>query len=204
MTSLYRYAGKRALDAFLSGVSLAVLSPLLGVVAFAVRLDSPGPVFFVQERLGRHGCVFKVFKFRTMTDRPRVTTGEIVGRGLGVTRVGYWLRRLKVDELPQLLNVVRGDMSLVGPRPALPAHIREYDERSRRRLEVRPGLTGLAQVNGNIHLSWVDRWVYDVQYVESYSFGLDVSIILRTLLVVVRGEEASLQVPRNSSESSPS
>lgn len=201
--SLYRKFGKRAIDVGASALALLGLSPVLGAVAALVRLDSPGPVFFTQERLGRSGRVFRVFKFRTMTDRERSNSREIFGRDPEVTRVGYWLRRLKVDELPQLWNVLQGDMSLVGPRPALPRHLEEYDEEARRRLEVRPGLTGLAQVNGNIHLSWEDRWIYDVRYVDGYSARMDAELILRTVLVVLRGEDSFVNVPNvNSTPSS--
>jgi lipopolysaccharide/colanic/teichoic acid biosynthesis glycosyltransferase len=123
-----------------------------------------------------------------MIHRPRISDREIIGRDPEVTRVGYWLRRFKIDELPQLVNVLKGNMSLVGPRPALPDQLVVYDNVAMKRLIVRPGLTGLAQVNGNIHLSWPERWCYDAEYVEYLSFKLDIGIIYRTIAVVVFGE----------------
>lgn len=125
-----------------------------------------------------------------MTDEPRKVTGEIrdSGADVGVTRAGYWLRRFKIDELPQLWNVLVGDMSLVGPRPAMPQQLDELDEVGRMRLLVRPGLTGLAQVNGNIFLTWPQRWQFDRQYVENVTFITDVGIMLRTALVILLGE----------------
>ena len=174
---------------------VVVLLPLLGLVAALVKLSSRGPVLFVQERLGRGGVTFPALKFRTMTDRVRTAHQEVFGKTDEVTAIGYWLRRFKLDELPQLLNIVRGDMSLVGPRPALPAQQAEYSSLAWRRLEVRPGLTGLAQVSGNIHLSWPERWQYDAEYVDRLSFVLDTWIVARTIGVVFFGEEKFLRRP---------
>jgi undecaprenyl phosphate N,N'-diacetylbacillosamine 1-phosphate transferase len=190
---MYSSFGKRALDLAIALPILLLTAPLLAIVAVLVRVDSQGPILFLQDRLGRNGSTFRAYKFRTMTDRPRVPNKEIYGRDAEVTRIGYWLRRFKIDELPQLFNVLSGEMSIVGPRPALPRQIEEYDEHSRRRLLVRPGLTGLAQVNGNTYLSWPERWDWDVAYVERLSLGLDVAILLRTIGVVLRGEERFLQ-----------
>lgn len=185
---MYVRFGKRLLDLILTVPALIVITPLLLLVIVLIKLDSPGPAFFFQERLGRGGRVFRILKFRTMTDRQRIPDRDIFGRDPEVTRMGYWLRRFKIDELPQLINVVLGDMSIVGPRPYLPRQLAEYDNRSRRRLDVNPGLTGLTQVNGNIHLSWEDRWAYDVEYVDNLAFLLDLRIIVRTVLVVILGE----------------
>lgn len=165
------------------------LFPFMLFVALVILLESSGPVFFTQKRLGRDGRIFKVYKFRTMTNRVRTEHREITGHNTEVTRIGYWLRRFKIDELPQLLNIVRGDMSLVGPRPALPEQAKEYNPQTRRRLAVRPGLTGLAQINGNIYLSWPERWKYDVSYVEQCSFLLDLWIVWRTIWVIFIGEQ---------------
>lgn len=185
---MYMRFGKRLLDLILTVPALLVLTPLLLVVIVLIKLDSPGPAFFFQDRLGRDGRVFRILKFRTMTDRQRIPDRDIFGRDPEVTRMGYWLRRFKIDELPQLINVALGDMSIVGPRPYLPRQLAEYDSHSRRRLDVQPGLTGLTQVNGNIHLSWHERWSYDVEYVDNLSFLLDLRIIVRTVMVVLLGE----------------
>jgi lipopolysaccharide/colanic/teichoic acid biosynthesis glycosyltransferase len=195
MRCLYRSFGKRALDLAIGIPAILACAPLLAVVAIIVRLDSPGPILFKQERLGRYGKTFVVYKFRTMTDRPRSNTYEIFGHDAEVTRVGYWLRRFKMDELPQLFNVIKGDMSLVGPRPPLPAQLADYDVRVRRRLTVRPGLTGLAQVYGGIHLPWPQRWEYDVYYADHLSFGLDLWILWRTLAVILLGEDRFVRPP---------
>jgi lipopolysaccharide/colanic/teichoic acid biosynthesis glycosyltransferase len=195
LTAPYQTFGKRLLDLSLTVPLLLLAAPLFAVVALLIKLNSRGPVFFVQERLGRGGRILRILKFRSMTDRLRTSHQEIFGKTDEVTAVGYWLRRFKIDELPQLWNVVRGDMSLVGPRPALPSQLSEYTELARRRLQVRPGLTGLAQVHGNIHLSWPERWVYDAQYVERVTLAHDLWIIARTIGVVVLGEQRFLKKP---------
>lgn len=196
----YQRYGKRTLDLLISLLAIVLFAPLLGTVALLVRVSSPGPVFFLQDRLGMGGKVFSVIKFRTMVDLPRTPDREIIGLDPEVTRFGYWLRRFKLDELPQLVNIIKGDMSLVGPRPALPNQLAEYDDRTRQRLAVRPGLTGLAQINGNIHLSWPERWQYDVFYVNNLSFWLDLFIMLRTLAVVVFGEKRFRKRPNTKME----
>ena len=195
LTHPYRSFGKRLVDLAVSLPLLVAVAPLFAAIAVAIKLTSRGPVFFVQERLGRGGQTFRTFKFRTMTDRDRTSHQEIFGKTDEVTSVGFWLRRFKLDELPQLWNIVNGDMSLIGPRPALPAQLAEYTSLARCRLLVRPGLSGLAQVNGNIHLSWPERWVYDADYVSRVSFALDAWIVLRTFAVVLLGEERFLRQP---------
>lgn len=175
---------QRALDLLVLAL-VAIPAGALGVVcAVAVRLTSPGPVLFRQERVGLGGEPFTVLKFRTMLDRPN----PIYPDASSITSAGRVLRRLSLDELPQLVNVARGDMSIVGPRPTLAYQVERYDDRQRRRLEVRPGLTGLAQVSGRNALSWPDRIEYDVQYVERQSVLLDLSIIARTAKALVSGE----------------
>ncbi len=179
MNYIYRMYGKRCLDLAV-GISLIVLlAPLLIVVAALVPLDSRGSCLFVQWRGGRQGRPFAIYKFRTMTTTgsPRMTQGETLGRTADLTRLGYWLRRFKIDELPQLFNVLKGDMSLVGPRPWLTSAWDECDDMQRQRFHVRPGLTGLAQVNGNIHLSREDRLTYDLQYVADHSLSLDLRVL---------------------------
>jgi lipopolysaccharide/colanic/teichoic acid biosynthesis glycosyltransferase len=197
---MYRTFGKRFLDLVVAIPAMILLAPVLALMALLVRLDSPGPLFFTQDRLGRGGKVFRLYKMRTMTARPRVTDHEIIGRDPEVTRVGYWLRRFKLDELPQFISVLKGDMSVIGPRPGIPEQLSEYDENGRKRLLVRPGLTGLAQVNGNIQLSWPERWCYDAEYVDHLSFGQDLRILVRTFAVVILGEERFLKQPTTSCE----
>jgi len=195
MRELYKRYGKRMFDLIVSVPAVIILSPLLGLIALLVRLSSTGPILFIQERLGQHGRVFRLYKFRTMYTQPRVPNRELIGRDPEITFIGYWLRRFKLDELPQLINVIKGDMSLVGPRPALPSQLTEYDDHTRRRLEVRPGLTGLAQTHGNIYLSWPERWYYDVLYVKNLSLWLDLYIISRTLAMIVCGERRFYKPP---------
>jgi len=192
---MYRKYGKRFVDILIAFPALVLLLPLFLLIALMIQLDSRGPVFFIQERLGREGKIFRSYKFRTMTNRPHKPKGEIIGRNPEVTRVGYWLRRFKLDELPQLINVIRGDMSIVGPRPSLPAHLSEYDSKAIKRLSIRPGLTGFAQVNGNIYLPWPDRWQYDIWYVEHFSFMLDFRIIMKTFAVIIFGEKKFYKRP---------
>jgi len=184
---------KRTFDIAVALLGLVLCLPLLVLVAVLIRLDSRGRVFFVQTRLGRYGRPFRLYKFRTMTDRPRRRSDEVLPNDPEVTAVGRLLRRLKIDELPQLWNVLRGEMSIVGPRPALPKQLEELDEVGRIRLQVRPGLTGLAQVHGNIYLPWQERWKYDAEYVKKASFFHDCRILWQTLAVLLRGEHRYLK-----------
>lgn len=172
-----------------------VLIPML-VIAILVLVESNGPLFFRQQRVGKDLKLFSVFKFRTMTHEKR-TVGDtpIIGKADGVTKVGYFLRRYKIDELPQLLNVLLGDMSLVGPRPSVPEQLANMSEEEKRRYSVRPGLTGLAQINGNIHLSWKERFVYDLEYVEKVTFWNDIKIIFKTIFIVILGEKKFINKP---------
>ena len=178
------YRGKRAFDLLVLLV-VAVPALLVGAVcAAAVALTSRGPVFFRQERVGMDGRTFRVWKFRTMVagDNP------IFPDDSRITSAGRVLRRLSLDELPQLINVAVGDMSVVGPRPTLAYQVERYDEHQRRRLEVRPGLTGWAQVNGRNSLAWADRIDLDVEYVERQSPAFDLRIISRTMTTMLSGE----------------
>ncbi len=177
---------KRFVDLSGSLAALLLISPLLALLALAVKLDSPGPVFYRQERVGRKGKPFRIYKFRSM-----VRGAEHKGAGLFVreederiTRVGSFLRKYSLDELPQLINVLRGEMSLVGPRPTLAYQVEKYDREQWRRLLVKPGITGWAQVNGRSSLSWPARIRLDVWYVDHWSLWLDLKILLKTLKVV--------------------
>jgi lipopolysaccharide/colanic/teichoic acid biosynthesis glycosyltransferase len=180
---------RRAVDVVVSAVALGLSSPLLLAAMLAIRLESPGPVIYRQRRAGRWGRPFDVLKLRTMVDG-----AEHVGAGLAVnandsriTRVGAFLRRSSLDELPNLLNVLRGEMTLIGPRPTLPAQVDQYTERQRGRLAVKPGITGWAQVNGRASLPWSERIELDLYYVEHRSLSLDLRILLRTPAMVVGG-----------------
>ncbi len=179
----------RAADVVVASVGLALTSPLLGLAALATKLESGGPVLYRQTRVGRHGEDFEVLKLRSM-----VVGAEKLGAGYSVdqgdrriTRVGRILRRTSIDELPQLWNILRGDMSVIGPRPTLRYQVEQYDEQQWRRLEIRPGLTGWAQVQGRASLPWADRIELDVWYVDHRSLRVDLEILLKTPLALFRG-----------------
>jgi len=188
-TMIYRAFGKRAFDITLSLVVLILLGPGLLLVALAIKLTSRGPVFYLQERIGKDGVPFQFIKFRTM-----VVGAEKIGAGIlcvkddpRVTSIGRFLRRFSLDELPQLFNVLRGEMSVIGPRPGLAYQASKYTPEQRRRLTVLPGITGWAQVNGRNALSWDERIRLDVQYVERLSLWMDIRILFRTARTVVAG-----------------
>ena len=177
---------KRALDVTFSLIGTAVSSPILLAVAAAVKLDSKGPVLFKPERLGEDGKVFEMYKFRSMcVGAEHMGTGQYSYKGDSrVTRVGKIIRATSLDELPQFINILKGDMSFIGPRPTLTYHpwkLEEYTDFQRRRFEVRPGITGLAQVHGRKAIDWNDRIKYDVEYVDNLSLGLDCKILFRTV-----------------------
>jgi lipopolysaccharide/colanic/teichoic acid biosynthesis glycosyltransferase len=180
---------RRAVDIVVSAAGLLVTSPLLALAALAVRLETPGPIIYRQRRSGLHGREFDVLKLRTMVDG-----AEHKGAGLAInandariTRVGALLRRTSLDELPNLVNVLRGEMSLIGPRPTLPVQVAQYSERERGRLAVKPGITGWAQVNGRASLPWSQRIELDLYYIEHRSLVLDVQIVWRTVAMVLGG-----------------
>jgi lipopolysaccharide/colanic/teichoic acid biosynthesis glycosyltransferase len=179
----------RALDVLVAGAGLVLTSPLLAAAAIATKLESGGPVFYRQSRVGKDGIDFEVLKLRTMVvGAEKLGAGFAVDRGDSrITRVGRVLRRTSIDELPQLWNILRGDMSVIGPRPTLRYQVEQYDERQRRRLDIRPGLTGWAQVQGRASLAWADRIELDVWYVENRSPKVDLEILLRTPLALFRG-----------------
>jgi lipopolysaccharide/colanic/teichoic acid biosynthesis glycosyltransferase len=179
----------RLLDAVLAAALLVITSPLLALAALAIRLESRGPVFYRQLRVGRDGHQFELWKLRTM-----VPGAEAMGAGIYVvegdtriTRVGRLLRRFSLDELPNLVNVLRGEMAIVGPRPTVQEQVDRYTDRQRRRLEVRPGITGWAQINGRTSLPWPERIELDVWYVEHRSLRLDLRILARTARMLATG-----------------
>jgi lipopolysaccharide/colanic/teichoic acid biosynthesis glycosyltransferase len=179
----------RALDVLVAGLGLVVTSPLLAAAAIAIRLESRGAPIYRQRRVGKDGRPFELLKLRTM-----VSGAEHIGDGLAVnegdpriTRVGGLLRRFSLDELPNLVNVLRGDMAIVGPRPTIQAQVDQYTPRQRRRLEVKPGITGWAQVNGRASLPWHERIELDVWYVDNRSLWLDVRILAKTVRMLATG-----------------
>ncbi|MEQ7007545.1 sugar transferase [Actinopolymorpha sp. B17G11] len=180
---------KRGIDVVLALVGLLALAPVMAAVALLIRWRLGGPVLFRQRRTGMGGRQFRVLKFRTMTDR-RDARGELLPDHRRLTRLGRLLRRLSLDEIPQLINVLRGDMSVVGPRPLLPKYDTWYTATERRRFDVRPGITGLAQIAGRNTVGWGTRLSLDVEYVDRWSLWLDAVIIVRTIRVVFAREGA--------------
>ena len=183
-------AARRAFDVAAAGLALAVTAPVLLVAMVAIRLESPGHPIYRQRRVGRDGAQFDVLKLRTM-----VTGAEAMGAGMAVsegdariTRVGSVLRRSSIDELPNLVNVLRGEMAIIGPRPTIPVQVAQYTERQRRRLTLRPGITGWAQVHGRTSLPWSERIELDLWYVDHRSWRVDLRILARTARMVVAGD----------------
>ena len=189
-TSFYEKYLKRALDIFLSGMALLILWPVLLVTAILVRTKLGSPVIFCQERPGKNEKIFKLYKFRSMTDA-RDENGDLLPDEVRLTKFGRFLRSTSLDELPELWNILRGDMSIVGPRPLLVKYLPLYNEEQRRRHHVRPGLTGWAQANGRNAISWEEKFRLDVEYVDHISFALDVKTIWRTVKNVLRREGIS-------------
>jgi exopolysaccharide biosynthesis polyprenyl glycosylphosphotransferase len=197
-----RKLAKAAFDRGMAALALLLLAPLFLVIALVVRATSAGPAFFRQERVGRDGERFRLWKFRSMTADAEERRTALLGlnelngprfkirNDPRVTKVGAFLRKYSIDELPQLINVVRGDMSLVGPRPPLPAEVEQYEGHAHRRLLVKPGITGLWQVSGRSDLDWDEALQLDLRYVEDWSLGLDLSLLARTVLSVLKGRGA--------------
>lgn len=183
----YKYI-KRMLDVILSVIGLIILSPLLLIVAIAIKLESKGPVIFQQDRLGLHGQVFKIYKFRSMCIGAEKGGVYETKGDMRVTKVGRIIRKTSIDELPQFVNIIKGDMSIIGPRPTLTYHpwpIEKYTDEQRKRFNVRPGVTGWAQINGRKDVPWDKRIEYDVWYVDNLSFGLDFKIFFKTVIKVL-------------------
>ena len=185
---IYQKYIKRILDITLSGAAIIVLSPVMGVTAILVKKKLGSPVIFKQKRPGKDEKIFTMYKFRTMTYE-RDEKGELLPDSIRVTKFGKMLRSTSLDELPELFNIFKGDMSVVGPRPLLVQYLPLYNEKQKRRHEVRPGLSGLAQVNGRNAITWDEKFNYDVEYDEKVSFALDVRIVLRTIIKAFRQED---------------
>lgn len=186
---IYKYI-KRILDIISSLLAIIILSPLLAVTAVLVKTKLGSPVLFKQERPGKDEKIFTLMKFRTMTDE-RDENGELLPDEVRLTKFGKFLRSTSIDELPELFNILKGDMSVIGPRPLLVEYIPRYNEHQHRRHEVRPGLSGWAQVNGRNTVSWEDKFDMDVHYVDNYNFAMDVKILFMTVLNVIKKEGIS-------------
>ena len=188
---MYKLFVKRVLDFVLSLIAIIVLSPVYLIVAILVRTKLGSPIIFTQERPGKGEKIFKMYKFRSMTDG-RDKNGKILPDDVRLTKFGKLLRSTSLDELPELFNILKGDMSIVGPRPLMARYLPYYKERERKRHTVRPGLTGYAQVKGRNSLTWDERFEYDVEYVEKVSLILDVCIIFDTVKIVLKREGIGL------------
>ncbi|MBR5614075.1 MAG: sugar transferase [Clostridia bacterium] len=190
---------KRAFDLF-CGIILLILMiivPLLIVIPITIRLTSKGPAIFTQERIGRDGKVFKIYKFRTMLlpEKSINPDGSPMTSEQRITKVGRVLRKTSLDEIAQIFNIINGTMSIVGPRPTLPYQVERYTERQAGRHKMRPGVTGLAQVNGRNDLTWTEKIEYDLEYIEKFSLWLDIKILFRTVLVVLKQEGIAFTKP---------
>ncbi len=181
---LYRRYFKRPMDFILSLLAIIVLSPILAIIAILVKVNLGSPVIFRQERPGLNERIFTLYKFRTMTDK-RDQNGDLLPDEVRLTNFGKFLRSTSLDELPELFNILKGDMSIVGPRPLLVQYLPLYNDHQRRRHEVRPGLSGLAQISGRNAISWEEKFDLDVKYVENVSFIFDLKIILLTIKKVI-------------------
>lgn len=190
VNGIYERFMKRPLDLIISLIGLIMLSPVLIMISILVRFKLGSPIFFTQDRPGLNEKIFKMYKFRTMTDK-RDDHGELLPDSVRLTKFGKMLRSTSLDELPELFNIIKGDMSLVGPRPLLTQYLDLYDEYQKRRHEVRPGLTGYAQVNGRNAISWEEKFKLDVEYVDSISFIGDCRIIYLTIKKVLIREGIS-------------
>lgn len=184
---MYKHFLKNLLDFFIAFTALLVLSPLLIPITVLLALANNGKPFFFQKRPGKNGRIFSIIKFKTMTDE-KDENGDLLPDEKRLTAVGKFVRKTSIDEIPQLINVLKGNMSLIGPRPLLPQYLSLYSERQRKRHDVKPGITGWAQVNGRNAISWTKKFEYDVWYVENLSFGLDVRIIFKTIKKVLVSE----------------
>ena len=181
----YEAIFKRPLDVVASSVTLLLLSPIMVIVALIVRINLGGSILFIQERPGLNGKVFKIFKYRTMTDK-RGANGKLLPDKDRITYFGKILRSTSLDELPELVNIIKGDMAIVGPRPLLVEYLPRYDEKQKHRHDVKPGLTGLAQVRGRNSLSWNEKFENDIKYVNRITFLGDIGIIIKTFIMVLK------------------
>ncbi len=184
---MYKTYFKRFFDVVLSFIGLLVLSPILLIVILLLTIANNGKPFFFQMRPGLNGHLFKIIKFKTMNDK-KDSNGNLLNDSKRLTKVGNFVRKTSLDEIPQLINVLKGDMSLIGPRPLLPEYLPLYNEEQKKRHNVKPGITGWAQVNGRNAINWQQKFVFDVWYVQHLSFKLDVKILIQTFQKVLKSE----------------
>ena len=196
---MYKNFIKPVIDFVLALVGFLFLSPVFVLVAIGLFFANDGKPFFFQLRPGKDGKIFKIIKFKTMTDK-KDENGNLLPDADRLTKIGGFVRKTSLDEIPQLLNVIKGDMALVGPRPLLPQYLELYNDFQRRRNEVKPGITGWAQVNGRNSISWEKKFEYDVWYVDNVSFLLDIKILIMTVLKVVKSEGINEQGQATSEE----
>ena len=196
---MYKNLIKPVIDFVLALVGFLFLSPVFVLVTIGLFFANDGKPFFFQLRPGKNGKIFKIIKFKTMTDK-KDENGNLLPDADRLTKIGSFVRKTSLDEIPQLLNVIKGDMALVGPRPLLPQYLELYNDFQRRRNEVKPGITGWAQVNGRNSISWEKKFEYDVWYVDNVSFLLDVKILIMTVLKVVKSEGINEQGQATSEE----
>ncbi|MEM6718262.1 MAG: sugar transferase [Bacteroidota bacterium] len=189
---MYRHFLKRVIDFVLALIGFILLSPIFFIVLILLMINNEGKPFFFQKRPGKDEKIFQVIKFKTMNDK-KDANGELLPDADRLTKAGVFVRKTSLDEIPQLLNVLKGDMSLIGPRPLLPEYLPLYNETQKKRHQVKPGITGWAQVNGRNAISWKKKFEYDVWYVENLTFLLDVKIIFKTIIKVVRSEDINTE-----------
>ena len=181
---MYNFFFKSAIDFSIASLGIVILSPLFFLITVGLFIANTGKPFFIQVRPGKNGKLFKIIKFRTMNDK-RDMEGKLLPDSLRLTEIGKFVRKTSLDEIPQLLNVLKGDMSLIGPRPLLPEYLSLYNDFQKRRHEVKPGITGWAQINGRNAISWQQKFDYDVWYVDNISFKGDVKILIKTIIKTV-------------------
>lgn len=190
--NIYKNILKSLIDFVIALVGILIISPIFLIVYFLLKIANQGDAFFFQARPGKQGQIFKIIKFKTMNDL-KDANGELLSDAERLTKIGSFVRKTSLDEIPQLINVLKGDMSLIGPRPLLVQYLKLYSEEQNRRHEVKPGITGWAQVNGRNAISWKQKFEYDVWYVDNCSFGTDMKILYKTILKVIKSEDINSQ-----------